>query len=140
MTIELRTGQIALARLWLIAGGMILAIFVWQTFTGHYGDGVNRAWGWILQALMPTLSLVVGGLVYHLQQQTSTRVDQALYGLARSLSAAYLLLLLAVLLVQPMRPLNPMASLEQSSLFLGPAQGIVTLAIGVFFSKQSDRK
>ena len=126
-----------LATVWFILSGLIFLLLVVQTVMGRYGDGATDAWGWFLPNVMPTLSLIVAVLVLD-QMGKGARTgtaDRFLFRLAISLSAAYLLLILLSILIQPFAALPPLQLMQQSNLWLGPLQGLVAGALGAFFIK-----
>jgi len=127
-----------LATVWFVLSGLIFLLLVVQTVMGRYGDGATDAWGWFLPNVMPTLSLIVAVLVLDQLDKgakSPRTADRFLFRLAISLSAAYLLLILLSILIQPFAPLPPLQLMQQSNLWLGPLQGLVAGALGAFFIK-----
>jgi hypothetical protein len=126
-----------LATVWFVLSGLIFLLLVAQTVMGRYGNGATDAWGWFLPNVMPTLSLIVAVLVLDQMGKgaQARTADRFLFRLAISLSAAYLLLILLSILVQPFAPLPPLQLMQQANLWLGPLQGLVAGALGAFFIK-----
>ncbi|MBV8774527.1 MAG: hypothetical protein JO166_19660 [Deltaproteobacteria bacterium] len=126
-----------LAALWFGASGLLFFVVLIQTYLGHYGDAADDAWGWLLPNTMPTLSLVVAVLAMDATRKSvETRtVDSFFFGLSFILSAGYLLALALTVFVQPFSP-SPLEPIKDSTLWLGPFQGLVTGAIGAFFVKK----
>lgn len=124
-----------LAAIWFTGFGVIFFIVVIQSVLGHYGDAVDKVWGWLLPTVMPTLSLIVGVLVLdaakHAKRRSTT--DRFLFVLTASLSGAYLLSVLLVILLQPLAAVPPLQAMTQSNVWLGPFQGLVAAAMGGFF-------
>lgn len=126
--------QRRLAAIWLPACALLSLLLVGQSVFGKYGDESGKAWGWFLPTVLPTLSLIVGAVAYSAKQpDTPDTVDEFAYRLSLGLSIFYLLLVAAVPVVQPLSGLPPFRLMEISSLWLGPVQGLVGLALGVFF-------
>ena len=127
-----------LAALW-FAGGLLLFLLVaTQTVLNRYGERVEEAWAWLLPAILPTLSLILGVLI---AEQVATGpmrrlvVDRFFYRLASGLSAVYLLLVAATILLSPFSTSPLLEVMRRSNLYLGPLQGLVAAALGVFFVK-----
>jgi hypothetical protein len=127
-----------LALLWFGAGGVLFSIFVLQTTLGKYGDQASEAWGWLLPAILPTLSLILGILVADAQagHSQTLRADRFLFILSVILSAGYLLAVSAPIFLQPFVSLSPVDLMKQSTLWLSPFQGLVSGAIGAFFVRR----
>lgn len=126
---------------WLAGAGILSLILIAQSMQeeGPYLDQVSDAWAWFLPNVIPTLSLMVGVVVKD-SSATSTEkklVDTFLFQLSFWLSITYFMVLMASISLQPYFSPNiaPLDFLKQSNLWLGPMQGIVTLALGVFFGK-----
>lgn len=124
-----------LAVLWFSAALLLLVILVVQSLGGKYGSRTGEAWGWLLPAIMPTLSLMLGVLVLSATTQDATKqsVEPFLFHLAFGVSVAYFVMLALVPLVQPLTSSPPLELMKLSGLWLGPLQGIVTGVLGVFF-------
>lgn len=124
-----------LARIWLIGGGILFMIFILQTALGRYHGHTKEVWGWLVPAIVPTASLVVGVLVSDRFGVGSKPqlVMPFVFRLAAWLSFVYLLLVLLTILLGPFSPFGPVALMKQSGLWLGPLQGLVTAAVGAFF-------
>lgn len=137
-TVSMRAAKRQLAVIWLVGAGLLFLIVIGQTFGGVYGDGVQRAWGWLLPSIMPTLSLIIGVLVSDAQQigKADPQVDPFLVTIAKGFSGGYLLLLMATILLQPFASTTPLESLQTSHLWLGPLQGLVSALMGALFVKQ----
>jgi hypothetical protein len=135
-------GRKWLATLWLLSGGVLFIIFIIQTISGKYHPKDQDAWGWLLPTIMPTLSLIVGVLVTN---PGSTRakvglVDQYIFWLACGLSMVYLAAVAFTVLAQPFVSQDPLYLFQLSNLWLGPLQGLVAGALGVFFVKAEQSK
>lgn len=128
------TCQNRLAAVWFLGSGIVFVLILIQTLAGKYGSGAEAAWGWLMPAILPTLSLIVGATAYHASRpKRDLTVSRLAYRVALGLSVFYLLLLLATLLVDPLTPTTPLQLMELSRFWLGPVQGLVGLALGAFF-------
>ena len=128
-----------LATIWLIGSGILFFLLILQTIFKHYGEKAGDVWSWFLPMIMPTLSLIIGVLVWDgLNRSTETpSSDSFMYKLAGALSLLYLLTLGLTIFLSPFSPWTPLELMKQSSLYLGPFQGLVAASLGVFFvSKQ----
>ncbi len=129
--------QQRLAIIWFAGTGLVLALLLAQTMLGKYGDQVEKAWSWFLPTVAPTLSLILGAIAYQARQgETTATVDRFFFRLSAALSIIYLLLVLASLLMQPLSDMTPLRLLDVSNLWLGPAQGLVGIALGAFFGSR----
>lgn len=126
-----------LARIWFAGGGVLFFILVLQTLFNRYGDDALKVWGWLLPNVLPTLSLILGQLVLDAMQSSGTdkRMDRFLFRLTEVLSCAYLLSLVLIFALQPFLTMSPLVVMQQSSVYLGPLQGLVAGAMGAFFVK-----
>ncbi len=137
-TIGFEKARKKIATAWLLLSGLIFLIFVFWTFSGKFGDRSAVAWGWVLPNIMPTLSLIVGILVMDAKGTASAgkTIDRFIYRLAFSLSLFYLLLILMILIFHGKIDSPLFTIFDNSSLFLGPLQGLVSAAIGAFYYKK----
>ena len=135
MKVSLRKCRKQLATLWFAGSGVLFLIVLFQTFLGRYAGRVNDAWGWFLPTVMPTLSLIIGILVSEaLGKQSGKKVgDRFVYRLSFVLSLSYLIVVSLTIFMQPFSSLQPIQLLNQSQLWLGPFQGLVTASLGAFF-------
>ena len=142
--VSLDTGQMKLAKVWLLGSGLIFFILVVQSLRHAYGDMTQEAWGWFLPTLLPSLGLIVTVLTYTaLDPLTSgSVVRKGFLNMAVWLSAAYLFTVLLTILMQPFsgtKPIDAIALMRTSNLWLGPFQGIVASALGVLFVSKERR-
>jgi hypothetical protein len=126
-----------LATVWFAGAGLAFFIVLLQSLLGRYGDEVNQVWGWLLPTVMPTLSLIIGVLVFEAVQGTdrSKRIDRFLFRLTVGVSIAYLAAVILVIAVQPFASTPPLQLMNQANVWLGPFQGLVAAALGAFFVK-----
>jgi len=133
--LSMTTCKKILGGLWFGAGSGLFLIVVLQTLFGKYGDEASTAWGWLLPAVLPTLSLILGVLVMDAQGKTVRVqvVDKFLFVLTVALSGFYLLLVALTILMQPFVTIGATALMNESKLWLGPLQGLVSGSMGAFF-------
>jgi len=138
MEIEMTRCKKGLGKLWLCGAGTIFIILLVQTILGHYGDQTNKAWHWFLPTVMPTLSLIVCIWIMDAKGKTVKQkpVNKFIYKGTLGLSAFYLFIVLSSIIAQPFILLSPVEWLNQSDLWLGPLQGLVAGAMGIFFVKK----
>jgi len=135
--VSLAHGKKWLAGVWFSGSAVIFFLILVQTTLGKYGDRAVDVWGWILPTIMPSLSLIIGALVIDAKakSRSGANVDGFFYRLTLWLSAVYLASVLMTLLMQPFSTLSPFKLMAQSNFWLGPFQGLVAAALGVFFIK-----
>lgn len=126
-----------LASVWFVGAGVIFTLVLVQSLLNRYADHVNEVWGWLLPTVVPTLSLIIGVLVFDAIQQTRRhrRIDRFLFRLTFGLSAMYLVAVLLVIVFQPLAAVPPVQLMNQANIWLGPFQGLVAAAMGAFFVK-----
>ncbi|NTV92777.1 MAG: hypothetical protein HGA72_05785 [Chlorobiaceae bacterium] len=125
---------------WLTGAGLLAFVLIGQTMSGLYVDHASDAWGWFLPNVMPTLSLMIGAVVKDFSSGSDEKkmVDSFIYQLSLGLSVAYFVVMASSVLLQPSFCTDcdsPLDFLQQSNLWLGPMQGLVTGALGFFFVK-----
>jgi len=126
--------QRRLAVLWLASAAVLVLLMIAQSMGNKYGEATDQAWGWLLPSIVPTLSLIVGAFAAAARRPLEkVTVDAFSYRLTFWLSAFYLLLVVAVPLAQPLTGRPPLELMELSKLWLGAIQGIVGIALGVYF-------
>ena len=124
-----------LATLWFSGAGLIFFVVLAQSLLGRYADQVNQIWGWLLPTVMPTVSLIVGVLVFDVVQveRVSRQTDRFLFRLTAGLCAGYLASVFLVIALQPLAAVPPLQLMNQSNIWLGPFQGLVPATMGAFF-------
>lgn len=127
-----------LAMPWFIAGALLFVIMFIQTIGGKFEDKNIEAWGWFTQNLLPTLSLIITVIVADSSTEIADReIEKFYFNLAFGISIFYLFVIFSVLLVQPFAEKGIIPWLQSSTIYLGPFQGLVTAAVGMFFLKKS---
>ena len=126
-----------LAALWFIGGAVITLLLITQSVLGKYPGKVQNVWSWALPTIMPTLSLIItvlGANAWAVNGADDNRmVRRTFFRVAYGISASYLLLVLASILVEPFTPFEPVELLNLSSLWLAPFQGLAASAIAILF-------
>jgi hypothetical protein len=137
--LTLRQCRKRLAVIWLIGSGILFFILIPQTIFKHYGEKAGEAWSWFLPMIMPTLSLIIGVLVWDFLDKTIEvpGADGFMYRLSAIFSILYLLALGLTFFLSPFSPWTPLELMKQSSLYLGPFQGLVAASLGAFFVSKS---
>ncbi|MEI6847265.1 MAG: hypothetical protein WCK32_04385 [Chlorobiaceae bacterium] len=142
--VEVQECKKRLLVIWLVGAAVLSVVLIGQSMSGAYIDAANvdlagDAWGWFLPNVMPTLSLMIGVVVKDVGAVSDEKkvVDTFIYRLNLWLSVAYFLVLMSSVFLQPVfgQDVFPLEFLKKSNLWLGPMQGLVTLALGVFFGK-----
>ena len=132
-----------LGLLWFIFSGLLLVLMFLQTEFGHYQDP-GAAWSWLLPNLLPTLSLMIGVFVAEVvehDRKADRKVARFVFLLAFGVSALYLVMILAILALQPWGPTDQLAAMKQDqSSWLTPLQGLATATLGAFFVKAKHAK
>lgn len=140
MTVSMLKCQTQLMLVWVI-GGLLLLFVAWlQIAFGHYGDHGSDVIEWFLPTVTPTLSLVGGVWANNaLRKPKSTqKVDKGTYRIVLIISIFYLTFIASVFAIQPMIARPPIDIVRDSSLILGPLQGIVCAFIGIFFTQKKE--
>lgn len=137
MKVSMKKCKKKLAVLWFSGASILLAIFILQTNFGHYGDKAKEAWSWLLPSILPTLSLIIIVLVMDtLGKGVKTEnVDRFMFRLSFYLSFAYLSIIFLIILTQPFASMTPLELMNQSNIYLGPFQGLVSASLGAFYVK-----
>lgn len=140
MTISKSKCRTALGILWFVTGGGLSLLFILQTLFGHYEDKANEAWAWFLPTLMPTLILMIGTFAADAltARDEDAPVKPFIFFLSFGISVFYLLAVALTILLQPLTGIPFPELMKQSNLFLGPLQGLVAAALGIFFVKARD--
>jgi hypothetical protein len=139
MPIPFSKAQQHIAVLWLCGGAFVMVILIVQSIVGDWGASTSDAWGWLLPNIVPTLTLIVGAFVAEVGSATKpSEVSKFLYYLCGGLSGFYLINVLFILCAGNFVPMKPLELMKMSGLWLGPMQGVVSAAIGVFFVKRAD--
>jgi hypothetical protein len=137
MALSMTAARRRLSVVWFTGAGLLFLVMIVQTVFDHYGSDAEEAWGWLLPGILPTLSLIIGVLVMDALGKSvkAAAVDGFMFWTAFGLSVFYLLMVALPILLQPFTGLEPLTTLKQSNLWLGPMQGLVSAALAAFFVK-----
>lgn len=141
MKMQMNICQTRLMLVW-VAGCIILLLVAWlQIVFGHYGENGRDVVEWLLPAIIPTLSLVIGVWANNaLKKPKSTeKVGKGIYRIVIVASIFYLTFIGLVFAIQPMVARPPLAVIKDSSLIIAPLQGVVCAFIGIFFTQDSKK-
>jgi hypothetical protein len=147
MRVSLAAAKKTLALIWFAGAAPLFLVLLIQTFSGHYGDRFQDAWGWLLPSVLPTLSLMVATFVKDSDRTAEGSVGQFIYRLTVVLSVAYLITVMATIFESPFAgttvtpdgkqmAMTDLQLMQMSHIWLGPFQGLVTAALGAFFVDQ----
>jgi hypothetical protein len=129
-----RTRLMLLWFIWSMA--LVLVVFLQLVFQ-HYGPDWKDALTWLLPAVLPTTSLVVG--VWASEVAKADRAERIIarsaFRMVAIASAMYLSFVSLVIAVQPFYAGPSIELMRQSALILAPLQGVVSAFLGIFFSQ-----
>lgn len=137
--IEFNSAKKKIATLWFLLVCLIFVLMFIQTLMGKYENKVSEAWGWLFPSVLPTLSLILTVFIFDIKnpQNQAMRVDRFYFRLVYFLSFFYLVLILFILLLQPVTGKPIIFLMKDSSIYLGPFQGIISGSMGLFFVKKA---
>ncbi|NIY73461.1 hypothetical protein HCZ30_13600 [Marivivens donghaensis] len=150
MFVPIEKARYQLATIWFAAFGLIFLCLIVMTSTPRLGAESARIWNWALPNFVPTLGLmtsVLGASAIQSKRSKEQKVRRAFCRLAVGISVFYVLVLLLVLLMPSINwwmgvetPTGPkiVSHLENSTIFMGPLQGIVIAAMGFLFFVRED--
>jgi hypothetical protein len=138
--INMYVAQKRLCVLWFVLSFFMILLFVLFTVTNKFGTQTSDAWQWILQQILPVLTLITGVFVNTSRQSTGIKnIRKFYYRLCMLLSSGYFFFLIITILAIPFAYQYASKSgydfLKTSSLYLLPLLAIVTASLGIFFTK-----
>jgi hypothetical protein len=135
MRIAFTLAKKKIATLWFSYALVLFLIIFFQSIMGKFEDKNQIAWGWFLSNVMPSLSLMLSIFLADVRNQNNddTEIDRFYYRLTMGLSILYLTLLILILLMQPLIAKPIITLMNESSIYLGPFQGLVSGSLGLFF-------
>ncbi|MEM7721074.1 MAG: hypothetical protein AAF376_01755 [Pseudomonadota bacterium] len=141
----LRSARLQLARIWFPAAGILFLILVVQSLTLVHGDEVQQVFSWALPNFLPTISLMMSvfaqdALVRDEQEIDKVFVRSSFLKISKWISLFYVALLFISVFAASVTGDRPLDTLEVSSIFLGPIQGLVVGALGVLFFVREEQK
>lgn len=143
--VSLAATRRSLTVIWFSGAALPALIVMAQTVGDRYSGRSEEAWAWLLPTILPTLSLIVGALVMDVRQGPTRRrptVDSFVAKFSKLLSIAYLLIVVATILMIPIAELysatDPLTFLKMSNWWLAPLQGFVTAMLGALFASREE--
>jgi len=136
MRVSMTESKKRLAIAWFIGGGLLFLLLLTQTIFGRYGDKAKDAWAWLLPTIVPSLSMIMTGIVISgpLGKSLETKtVDRFAFRLSLVFSIFYLITVSLTILLSPFSELPPLELMKLSNLWLAPFQGLVSAALAIFF-------
>jgi len=133
--------QKKLSLLWFISVGILTILFILFTILHRFDDKASKAWEWLSQTTVPTLTLMIATFTTSMgAQRTNEKVDRFYFTLAYGVSSFYLLALYLTILLAPIAfsfaHMSIMELLEESKIYLVIMQGVTTYCVGLFFTKK----
>lgn len=132
----LRVCQRRLLTVWIVGSlPPFVAMFI-QSLNDYFKESNSNqeAWGWLLSALMPTLSLMVGSFIaMNTGKPEDKSVDSVVFWLAILFSLVFLSVVNGTIFYVPFSPTPALATMHRANLALGALQGVVGTCLGVFF-------
>jgi ABC-type Fe3+ transport system permease subunit len=145
--ISLERVRLALGGVWLLGGGAVLVVVIFQVLLGRFEDHSQEAISWLLPTIMPTLTMILTTLGYTALDATyaTALVRKSFFWVALVSSLFYLLLILLTVLLQAkqtpdgrilMTGKEMLDQMHLASLWLGPIQAVVASVLGVLFASR----
>ncbi|MGV3660823.1 MAG: hypothetical protein ACO1TE_11585 [Prosthecobacter sp.] len=139
-----------LGKLWITSAAVFFGMVLFLSLTGRFDiEGahadlakafpkpVETAVKWALNAVLPSISLIIGALLSNLgappRQESSQVVEARQFRLAYGVSLFYLAILFVILLASLSVNKLPVEVLDASSIWIGPCQGISGTILSVFY-------
>lgn len=129
--------QRQLATIWYVLSAPAIVVLILQSQNNVYAGKDAELWGWALPTVMPTLLLITGAVVVD-EIQAALKVKRSRYvpvfsrNVAIGLSVFYLLIVNYVVFHSRATGFS-LSTMQKSNLFLGPIQGLVGIALAIFF-------
>jgi uncharacterized membrane protein SirB2 len=139
MRISLKNSQRYLATVWIVGASVPFTIVLIQTMNSKYGDKSGEVWGWLSSNILSTLLLILTVVVADAlkQDREVQTVDKFIFRITTFLSIVYLAALSLPLLARPFLQIESLELIKQSSLWLTPLQGLLSITLGVFFVQKT---
>lgn len=134
-------GQKKISNLWFLSSFLIILLFLAFTLTDRFGEQTKDAWQWILQQLIPSLTLIISVFFNSSKQdKNQKRIKLYYFRLTFYLSLGYFVLLFFTVFSLPVAIEFSKRSgyefLQLSSVYLIPYLGVVMASMGMFFTKE----
>lgn len=143
MKVEMIFAKKRLAFLWILFSSIVFILLIYISAAGKFHNALSELWGWFLQNTTPILTLIIGALVVDAKSRNSSKVIERFYfRICSILSIVYFVLIVLTVFLIPMAQkqgdFTPIEFIHFSNIYLGPFQGFVTAALGIFFVKSED--
>ena len=114
-----------------------MSVVIIQSLLNKFGGSVEQVWRWFLPTLIPTLALILSVLIvdFRAADGSDKLVSRFLYRLALGLSCGYLVVVALTFVIQAWVSTPIVELMQLSDFWLEPLQGLVAMALGVFFLK-----
>lgn len=138
MQVAMRECRKRITIIWFLLGGLAFAVMILYSFGGSLGDKVVQAWGWLLAATAPTMSIIASNIATDATDPNTSAdmVDTFYYRLSMMVSGVYLVTILLTLVCWRMTGYqSPYEVMALSSIWIAPMQGIAASILSIFFKK-----
>lgn len=143
--VEVKWGQTRLAWIWVAGSILAFALMIMETMGPQAPLPAESGWQWFLPLVVPTLSLMLGTLVFQSRNEppkATATVQTSVFLISVALSLLYLLLIVGMLAAWPFLRIpahGVSAHLGRSKYWLPAVQGLVGIALGAFFVSKSEK-
>ena len=135
--VDLDRARRVTAIIWFAGGGLCFALMILQSISNRFAGMAQEMWAWFTPTVVPTMGLIIGVLASTASEDDSGRtVKKFFYHAALGLSAAYLIVLLLTMLLEPLAGTHNMAYFKFSNFWLSPMQGLVVASLGALFNSR----
>jgi uncharacterized membrane protein YiaA len=143
MKVEMALAKKKLAYTWIFVTASVFVLLIFLSATGKFKDSTQELWGWFLQNTTPILTLIIGVIVVEAKSKVkSKKIERFYYRLCLTLTITFFTLLVLTLFIIPLAQkhggFTPIGFINFSNIYLGPFQGFVTAALGIFFVKSEN--
>jgi hypothetical protein len=131
-----KTTQYQKIIMWIWIGCLliILPILFLQGIFGRYGNRYSEVISWFLPNILPSLSLLTGGMIITGRNNRNPLAEANRYIILITIctSTLYCLLLFSIVLFAPFSRLSPIALMKQGNYMLAPLQSVVNFFLFTF--------
>lgn len=139
-TTTLERSRMALSIVWLTGFLLPFLILSLRTYFGTYYAGKEtEAWSWFSPNIVPTIGVILATLaVPPTKRAKAKEVSLYFFLVTLVLSTLYVGIFNLIFILEPLSSSPPLDIFKRSSLFLGVAQGFVTVTLAAFFLKNAN--
>lgn len=138
--IESSIAKKRLATLWFVISLFLFTMLMVQTLNGKFSTNAKEVWAWLFSSILPTLMLILSIFLYDVKAKENVpplhTMDRFYFRLVYGISIFYLLVICLVLLSEPIINRDSMVLIQESAIYTGPFQGLLTAAMAMFFFKK----